>query len=155
MLIGFADTETTSKYSTSVQKGLRDVGNTTTVIYSIHKDRGGNNNGDDAAYAEGYGVTRKLIDLPKAPRLPKVPLVTGQSLLGSTENDDQDAFTFYADNGTADTPPTRTVAKVDGKNIYRHLGDFLDAKAIDKNNRQDHGTMPLVWAWYALPRFYK
>jgi hypothetical protein len=128
-------------YSKSVNDALAEGGNTTTIVYSVHKGTGGWYDYDgDQPYADGFGVTRNL---------------KGQTLPSSAEDDDKGAFDFYVDNGDKVDPPTRTVAKValGGKGIGLHWSEILKAKA-SADPRIDHNKMPLVWSWYGLQRYF-
>jgi hypothetical protein len=147
MLLGLADTDIESMYSKSVNDALAKAGNTTTIVYSVHKGTGGNKYEGDTPYANGFGATRKLIDVAAK--------LKSKDLPSDVESVEQDAFDFYADNGDKAKPPTRTVAKValGGKGVGRHWSDFVKAKAA-ADPRNDHNKMPLVWSWYALQRYF-
>jgi poly(3-hydroxybutyrate) depolymerase len=152
-LIGLADGEVRGAYSKPISDALLAAKNNTTVIYSVHKVNGGNRYTSEADYAAGFGLKRKLKDKDSKQKDEK----KGLQLPTAVEDADRDAFELYMDDGDANDPPTRTVAKVADTEVQRHWQYFLDAKATtDKPPRSNnHTRMPLVWSWYALQRYFK
>jgi hypothetical protein len=135
-----------------ISDGLSKAKNTATAIHSVSRPQGGNRFTSAQDCAKGYGLTRTLKDAQSQQKDVK----NGLPLPTPAEDADRDAFAFYMDNGDPKTQPTRTVATLPVKEVFRHFGDFKKANAsTDKPARtNEHTLAPLVWSWYGLPRFF-
>jgi hypothetical protein len=174
-VIGITDCkQDDARLSSGLQRALAKANNDTTIIYSVQKDHGGwaAPGYVDASkvqpFADGFG---KLVDYRPFP-----------ASASAGERADEAAFDFFQVDDRDN--PKRLVARIrDGGDdvkgqpkqkpgLYHHSRELHDAQAIwheDVDRHPDvapdelpaagrpdrHGMMPVVWTWYALPRFYK
>jgi hypothetical protein len=131
-VLGFADTCVSPGLMSNAARDLED--NRTTVIYSVHKGTGGGSSGASMdKWSAAMGATRK-----------SSPLVESEA--DDLRSDDEQA------------PRRIAVHLPNGAPLWEHQQEYADAGAM-KRGWPHHGWGPhymvcLVWAHYALQRFY-
>ena len=125
--------------------------NTKTILYSVHKGEGGCVTTADANGA----ISKQYFDQLGARNVLARPgRKLTATLRSANEEADKAEFDAYQDDGSGS--PKRLGFRVTPKGLRKHLPEFVAALAVTEDakvQRIGHSLVPLVWGFYALPRF--